>query len=259
MHRMYVDEVGNSDLGASEDPNHRYLSLSGVIADLDYVERELHGAIEELKAKYFDSHPDDPVILHRKELVNKKPPFQALKDPLVEERFNAELLSLLKRLDFRVITVVLDKLEHRRRYDLWRFDPYHYCLHILLERYVFFLRDVGGRGDVMAESRGGNDDLRLKASFRRAYEKGTDYMKPELLAQFLSSKELKVKPKQVNVAGLQLADLVAHPSYKWCLRQSGGDITMPPFGAKISELLEDSKYYRSTSGKVEGYGRKILP
>jgi len=26
-YRLYVDEVGNPDMGASEDPNHRYLSL----------------------------------------------------------------------------------------------------------------------------------------------------------------------------------------------------------------------------------------
>jgi len=46
-YRMYVDEVGNSDLGASLDPNHRYLSLTGVvlqglritIAKLGHMER----------------------------------------------------------------------------------------------------------------------------------------------------------------------------------------------------------------------------
>ena len=27
-YRMYIDEVGNSDLGASDNPNHRYLSLT---------------------------------------------------------------------------------------------------------------------------------------------------------------------------------------------------------------------------------------
>jgi hypothetical protein len=33
-HRLYVDEVGNPDLGASEDPNRRYLSLTGAILQL---------------------------------------------------------------------------------------------------------------------------------------------------------------------------------------------------------------------------------
>ena len=27
-YRLYVDEVGNPDMGASEDPNHRYLAVT---------------------------------------------------------------------------------------------------------------------------------------------------------------------------------------------------------------------------------------
>jgi hypothetical protein len=30
-HRIYIDEVGNPDLESSDDPNHRFLSLTGVI------------------------------------------------------------------------------------------------------------------------------------------------------------------------------------------------------------------------------------
>lgn len=140
MYRMYVDEVGNSDLGSSDDPNHRYLSLTGVICELSTVERELHDKLEGIKVKYFNSHPDDPIILHRKELVNKKHPFDALRDAVVEAAFNSEFLSMLEAIDYSVITVVIDKLEHKHRYDVWLFDPYHYGLHVLLERYVFFLR-----------------------------------------------------------------------------------------------------------------------
>ena len=76
-----MDEVGNSDLGASHDPNHRYLSLTGVILELEYVAQAVFPALEDLKQRYFGSHPDDPVILHRKELVNKKPPFESLLAP----------------------------------------------------------------------------------------------------------------------------------------------------------------------------------
>ena len=74
-YRIYIDEVGNNDLGSSIDPNHRYLSLTGLIFELDYVKRTLQPAIENLKEKYFGTHPDEPIILHRKELVNKKYPF----------------------------------------------------------------------------------------------------------------------------------------------------------------------------------------
>jgi len=124
-YRLYVDEVGNSDLGASQDPNHRYLSLTGVIFELDYVDSTVFPSIEALKRKYFGSHPDDPIVLHRKELVNKKPPFESLQDRDVEYAFNQDLLGLLRTLDYVVITTVIDKLEHQQRYQVWRFDPYH--------------------------------------------------------------------------------------------------------------------------------------
>lgn len=35
-YRIYIDEVGNSDLESSDDPNHRFLSLTGVILELGY-------------------------------------------------------------------------------------------------------------------------------------------------------------------------------------------------------------------------------
>jgi hypothetical protein len=129
-YRLYIDEIGNSDLGASLDPDHRYLSLTGVIAAIDYAGGTLSPRIEDLKRRYFGSHPDEPIILHRKELVNQRGPFVALRDPDIRRRFDPELLQLLGELDYIVITAVIDKLEHLNRYRRWSYDPYHYCLTI---------------------------------------------------------------------------------------------------------------------------------
>ena len=79
-YRIYIDEVGNPDLNSSDNPNHRFLSLTGIILELKYVESVVHPQMEALKAKYFHSHPDEPIIFHRKEMVNAKPPFEILKD-----------------------------------------------------------------------------------------------------------------------------------------------------------------------------------
>lgn len=176
-YRLYIDEVGNSDMGASQDPNHRYLSLTGVILELGYVDQVVHPQLEDLKRRFFGSHADEPVILHRKELVNRKPPFEALRNPDTESEFNRELLRLLREFEFTVITTVIDKLEHQQRYQAWRFDPYHYCLHVILERYVMWLRRRNAVGDVMAESRGGKEDLRLKKSFEKVWEEGRSLWK----------------------------------------------------------------------------------
>ena len=258
-YRMYVDEVGNSDMGASADPNHRYLSLTGVIFELGYVEQVVFPRVEDLKRRYFGSHPDDPVVFHRKELVNKKPPFEALRDSATEVVFNSELLSLIQELDYVVITAVIDKLEHQRRYTVWRFDPYHYCLTVLVERYVMWLHNHTCVGDVMAESRGGKEDRRLKDSFERVYIKGSDYMKPEQFAVCLTSQQLKVKAKSNNVAGLQIADLIAHPSFRASVARQENKPLAENFGGQIAQILEESKYARSPRGRIEGWGRKWLP
>jgi len=258
-HRMYIDEVGNSDMGASADPNHRYLSLTGVIIGLDYVMRVLQPDLEALKARHFMSHPDEPVSLHRKELVNKRAPFEVLRDPAKEAAFNADLMECLSRWDFVALTVVLDKQEHRRKYLTWQADPYHYCLRVLIERYVLWLHRHGCVGDVMAESRGGKEDGRLKASFRRVYEGGTEYVGVSTFHQRLTSCELKLKKKDNNIAGLQVCDLIAHPSFRATLARAQNQALSDNFGGKIARLLEESKYDRSASGRLAGWGRKMLP
>lgn len=105
-YRLYIDEVGNPDFGSSETANHRYLSLTGIILELDYAANAAKPRVEDLKKQFFKGpHPDDPVLL------------------------------LLRELDYLVLTVVIDKLEQKQRYWVWRFDPYHYVLKVLTERW----------------------------------------------------------------------------------------------------------------------------
>lgn len=258
-HRLYVDEVGSSGTKGNIHPNERFLSLTGVIIDLSYVNTIIFPQLEELKRKYFGSHADNPVVLHRKELVNQKYPFNALKDPKIEKQFNKELLSYFIKWEYKVITVVIDKQEHHNLYTTWQYDPYHYCMAVLLERFVFFLEENNCVGDVMAESRGGSEDRRLKKSFRNLWENGTDHINFDRIQSQLTSKELKVKPKLNNISGLQLADLIAHPSRRAILRSANkvqNERTV--FGDKIEDLLQN-KYRKSPTGKIWGFGKKLLP
>jgi hypothetical protein len=259
-YRLYVDEVGDPGLRNAADPRYRYLSLSGIIMKLDYVDEVAFPAIDGLKKKYFRSHVDDPVVFHRKELVNQRHPFQSLRDEKTRGAFNEDLLKLLDLIEYLVITVVIDKLEQKSRYRIWQHDPYHYSLRVLLERYILFLQDAGATGDVMAESRGGKEDMRLKASYEKIYAEGTEYVGSEIFQRCLTSRKLKVKQKSNNILGLQIADLVAHPSYKATLARKNRQSLSRDFGSRIAEILEKKKYYRnSKTGKIEGWGRKWLP
>ena len=252
-YRIYIDEVGNPDLESSDDPNHRFLSLTGVILELGYVASVVHPQMEALKARYFRPHPDEAVIFHRREMMNSIAPFEALRDASTRESFNRELLSLLRSWDYTVMSVCLDKKNHRETYTTWRYDPYHYCLAILLERFVFFLSQHCAVGDVMAESRGG-EDRRLKDAFERLWNNGTEYVTAQSFQKVLTSKQLKVKPKANNIAGLQLADLLAHPSRSEILMEQGLRKTLPAFAKTLVEILQHKYYQRE--GKL--YGKKFL-
>ena len=254
-YRIYIDEVGNPDLESSDNPNHRFLSLTGIILELDYVKSVLHPQMEALKAKYFDYHPDDPIVFHRKEMVNALSPFQNLKDPDIRAKFDSELLTLLRSWQYVVISVCLDKKKHKETYTTWRYDPYHYCLAILLERYVLFLERVDAHGDTMAESRGGKEDIRLKDSFHRLWKNGTDYIHADDFHKTLTSKQLKVKPKANNISGLQLADLLAHPSRNEILyEQDLLHTRLAPFAKLIIKILQ-LKYDRQFD---RVFGKKFI-
>ena len=257
--RMYVDEVGNPGLKLVADPNHRYLSLTGAIFESEYSATVVAPALEQLKWCHFGSHPDEPICLHRKELVNKVPPFHVLRDTQAESQFNAALLSFLKDTKYVVISVAIDKQALLNQYKVWHFDPYHYCLKALVERYVLWLESRRGVGDVLAEGRGGNEDRRLKRSYEMLYSKGTEYVSASRLQTALTSCQLKVKRKENNIAGLQIVDLIAHPSYKAMVCQREG--LQPPgkFGGQVECILKDGKYRCGPNGQIGGWGTKWLP
>jgi uncharacterized protein DUF3800 len=250
-YRIYIDEVGNSDLESSDDPSHRFFSLTGIIMTLDHVQQAVQPQMEALKQRYFGSHPDEPVVLHRKEILNARPPFQSLRHPVVRQKFDDELLAFLTAWEYAVISVCLDKKKHKDTYGVWRYDPYHYCLAVLLERFVFFLNRRTRRGDAMAESRGGREDRRLKAAYERLWNQGTDFVPPDQFQRALTSRQLKMKTKANNIAGLQLADLIAHPSRNDILHEKGllaKEIS--PFAARVIAILQ-GKYAQGEGKLVE--------
>jgi hypothetical protein len=211
--------------------------------------------MERLKSKYFDPHPDNPIIFHRKEILNAKHPFEALRDAKTRSKFDKDLLGYLKDWEYMVISVCLDKKSHKEKYQVWKYDPYHYCLTLLLERFTFFLEQRAEKGDVMAESRGGKEDMRLKKAFVRLWNEGTEYMQKEQFHKVLTSKQLKVKPKANNISGLQLADLIAHPSRNEILEENKLlERSLPPFGIRVIEILQKKYYQRG--GKI--FGKKFI-
>jgi len=75
-YRLYIDESGDHTYNLLDDPSHRYLALLGVWfrqAD-DYL--AFADDLEGLKREMFGLCPDNPVILHRSDIVNRKGAFR---------------------------------------------------------------------------------------------------------------------------------------------------------------------------------------
>jgi hypothetical protein len=283
--RLYIDESGDHSYGKKELQNlkinrkdkfivkqwtnyphldrddKRYLGLTGCIIEVESYRSIFHPRLEGFKQKHFPHNPDDPVILHRKDIVNKQGPFWRLRAPEIEKSFNTDLLLFLKEMDYTIITVVIDKKAHIERYQDFAYHPYHYCLAAMLERYCGFLQLHNAKGDVLAESRGGTEDKQLKEAYRSIYNSGTQFRPPKFFQKVLTSKEIKLKHKSANIAGLQIADLLAHPLKQEILIENQR-LSKPEeetFGKKLCEIINKEKYNRHIfNGHIQGYGKVFI-
>jgi Protein of unknown function (DUF3800) len=200
--RLYIDEVGNDDTKTTSE---RYLSLTGIITKIRAHDAVIQPEIEQLKARIFGHNPPQwTVILHRREIVRKeKPYFDCLRDPKANNDWENSLLALIENLPYIATTVTIDKQEHAHKYLVWQFNPYHYCMRALIERYVLWLNRNGLTGDVVAEPRFKKQDKKLKRSFNYIYDHGTEHIPAATIQKCLTSREIKFETKAANVAGLQ--------------------------------------------------------
>lgn len=258
-YRLYVDESGDHTYYKLEDPAKRYLGLTGIFIEGEYYRTAFQVEMEKLKQKHFPHSPDEPVILHRADIINRRGPFWRLRDVEKEQAFNEDFLQFIKEQNYNIVTVVIDKKAHIEQYGEIAYHPYHYCLTALLERYCGFLNFRDAKGDVLAETRGGREDLQLKEAYRLVYKVGTQWRGSEFFQQALTSSEIKLKLKSANIAGLQLCDLLAYPSKQEILTEEGRiDDPGDKFGKQICQCI-GTKYNRHVyQGRIEGYGKVFL-
>lgn len=255
-YRMYIDESGNPDLKSSDDPNHRFLSLTGVIISLAYADNVIRPAMDALKHRYFGK----PVILHRTDIINHRGPFRVFIDSSLRFDFDHEILQYLSASDYTVITVCIDKKRHNEKAEQPPYEPYQYCLAVLIERFHHWLRERSAVGDLMIEARGTREDQKLAQMFRACRQSGVAglSLRPRDLRRTFTSGELKIRPKSANDSGLQIADLLAHPSRNEILHEHNLlDRPLSGFTSKMIEVALIPKYYRKGETAV-GYGKQLL-
>ncbi|MBG0810366.1 DUF3800 domain-containing protein [Methylosinus sp. H3A] len=242
-----------------ENDDHRYLSLTGVAMKTDVARDDLTPKFDWVKKAVFNQDPDEPIIFHRRKIVQRKAQFGVLNDPIKLDLFNRAMLKIYKQCDYAVITAIIDKLEASRR-DKWKEKhPYHYLMQILVEKFARFLVRKNSFGDIMPEGRKGKKDAALQVAYDDVRGKGNYYFPPEQIRYRIPASKLKIRYKSDNIAGLQLADLLAHPSHMHIRACNKHPVSIGKYADAVIGILAASKYDRSSQGRIAGYGVKYLP
>lgn len=257
-YRLYIDESGDHVHNRLDQPQHRFLCLLGCWFRGRAYQR-FDAELRAFKEQHLPHHPDDPPILHREKIINRRSAFWRLRDAGTAAAFDKALLELIAAADFRVIGVVIDKKRLRDDYPTPA-HPYHLAIGFMLQRYCGYLNHFNRRGDVMAESRGGREDRLLKDFYALVYQRGMWHRQGQFFQEALTTSELKLKPKTANIAGLQLADLLANPVRRSMLDENnllGGQVGS--FAQQILKVIDEKLNRHLYDDRVWGYGKVIFP
>jgi hypothetical protein len=239
---MFLDESGNHSLDAIE-PDYPVFVLGGVIVDRTYCRAVVEPRIRKLKEDFFGT---SDLILHTADIIRAKNGFEALKDTEFRERFYQELNTVMRELDYVVVACAILKDKHVQRYGSSAADPYMYSLDIVVERFCHELGDADDGGIIFAEKRRSDLDHELDLAWERLKREGTGFVGAQQIDRRII--DLSLKDKKLNLAGMQLADLIVSPI---------GRVVMGKTSREDWEIVESK--FRRIGTRYRGPGLVVLP
>jgi len=198
---VYVDESGDHSL-ASIDKDYPVFVLALCVFHKRHYAEKIIPAVEKLKFNYFGH---DSVVLHEHEIRKQKGEFAFLSHLPTRNALMAQLSGIMDASNFILIACVVDKARLGREGATT--NPYHIALGICLEALREFLAEKQQdhlKTHVVVECRGKKEDAELELEFRRICD-GSNSGNRNLPFEVIFA------DKKTNLAGLQLADLVARP------------------------------------------------
>lgn len=257
---MFIDDTGNVHTRTSNHPQSRFAGVVGVIFEMDYLHSTFEPSFEKLKAKHFGLRDDGKThVLHLRRMKKAEGPFAQLGNADFRQQWEEACMRMYTLAAYTVITVCVDKVAFYAAHPDWQGSIYRLLVGNAIERYFYYLRSRNGTGDVLTEATNSDLDRDIKSLYRHFYEAGTDHIPSFRLKTRLSSNEIKIKPKTDNLAGLQLADMLAATCFSHCRRIYAEGPTFDPFAMSVAELIEGHKFYRDHNGNPHSYGRVWRP
>ena len=241
---MFLDESGDHSLEKDKiDKSYPMFVLCGCIFDLAGYTDSIEPTVNKFKTKYFKT---TDMILRSYDIRKQKKEFSFLVDYETRLLFMDDLTKLMSSLKFTIIAAAINKIKLVNRYNNPE-DPYHLCLRFILERASMFLGRSKEGILLRAESRETHNDRKLAEVYEKFRSKGNNFITPEEAQKKLV--DLSFNQKVQNIAGHQIADLVAYPIGKWVLDSKKEN--------KSFEAIKNKLH--SKNGQFINYGLKVFP
>lgn len=229
---VHADESGSPDLHRA-DPHFPVFAVAFCLSKTSDYARQIVPAVTELKLKYFGH---DAVVLHEYDIRRGKSPFAFVSED-VRNEFMEDLAGCISAAPVRFAVSLIDKRKVPARLAPW-LDGYGVCLEHGIGQIAGILQGEGAASSqrsavpIVAESRGKREDQRLLDALdsrRSAAEPGN----PEI------DFKLVIAEKALNLPGMQLADLAAHPIVRHYLEPGQPNRAWDAIQGKLVSGLED--------------------
>lgn len=198
---VYVDESGDHSL-VNVDSKYPVFVLAFCVFNKRHYSEKIIPAVEKFKFNYFGH---DSVVLHENEIRKQKGAFAFLSHRALRERFVDQLSAIMNASNFVLIACVVDKRKLSKAES--SSNPYDIALGLCVSSLRSFLAEKQQdqrQTHVIVECRGQKEDRELELEFRRICD-------DTALGQTSFPLDIVFAEKKTNLAGLQLADLVARP------------------------------------------------
>lgn len=242
---VYVDESGDHGM-EMVDGNYPVFVLAFCVFHKRHYSEKVVPALQKFKFNHFGH---DLAVLHEHEIRKEKGDFK-FQTRRQKQDFLLELTSIIEVSNFILISCVIDKAQLRSKPGVPP-NPYHLALGFCLETLYELLQEKNQDDKlthVVVECRGKKEDNELELEFRRICDGANRWGSPLPF-------DVKFADKKVNLAGLQLADLVARPI--------GLSVLRPEQENRAFDMLK-RKFFcsggRENVGEgFENWGLKIYP
>ncbi len=237
---VFVDECGSPRLSASADTLGAF-ALGAVIVTRDEY-RNFEQTWNGWKNSIWGTATKR---IHEPEVRSGHGAFWFDGDRTRRHRATRSLRETISHLNFKAVVVVIRRQAYVQEYgrgginEILPEAPYPMALDFLSERLVFALEQefAGGKGSLIAESRGPLEDAQLQREFARLQIDGTTYISASWFRHQLAP-GIQFGTKSDRMAGLEVADLLCRPYAEKVLAPASTPPRWPEFRAKLCQGQE---------------------